>query len=83
MDSESLNILERIDLRGVPCPLNFIRISLLMEKLRAKESLLVELDRGEPEESISLGLKEAGHQIQILEKNPRSMQILVICGNDK
>ena len=80
---DPLSLSEKIDLRGVPCPLNYIRISLLLEKLGVEDTLEVEIDRGEPEETIVLGLEEAGHQIQILEENLKSLRILIICGNEK
>ena len=47
MDLQSSN--NEIDLRGTPCPLNFVRVSLALEKLDSKERLHVDLDRGEPE----------------------------------
>ena len=42
----------QLDLRGTPCPLNFIRTKLALEKLSAGEWLQVDLD-AEPEEMVT------------------------------
>ena len=54
----------QLDLRGTPCPLNFIRTKLALEKLSAGEWLQVDLDAGEPEEMVTSGLREAGHRVE-------------------
>ncbi|MFZ4803422.1 MAG: sulfurtransferase TusA family protein [Synechococcus lacustris] len=46
-----------LNLRGTPCPLNFIRTKLALEKLQPGESLTVELDGGEPDLLVSEGLQ--------------------------
>ena len=42
--------LKHLDLKSVPCPLNVVKIKLALEKLSKNEHLIVELDKGEPEE---------------------------------
>ena len=69
----------QIDLRGTPCPLNFVRVSLALESLNTKESISVDLDLGEPEEMVINGLREAGHRVQILFRRSDSIRILVLC----
>jgi TusA-related sulfurtransferase len=54
----------QIDLRGTPCPLNFIRSKLALEKLELGAWLQVELDAGEPEQMVASGLREAGHRVE-------------------
>ena len=44
-----------LDLRGTPCPVNFIRCKLALEALQCGEQLNVQLDRGEPEEMVVPG----------------------------
>jgi TusA-related sulfurtransferase len=46
-----------LNLRGTPCPLNFIRTKLALEKLAPGESLTVDLDGGEPDLLVSEGLQ--------------------------
>ena len=53
-----------LDLRGTPCPVNFIRCRLALESMQSGECLDVQLDRGEPEEMVIPGLRDEGHQPQ-------------------
>ena len=60
-----------LDLKSVPCPLNVVKIKLALEKLSKNEQLIVELDKGEPEEMVLNNLKEMGYlftQIRDYEK---------------
>ena len=52
--------LKHLDLKSVPCPLNVVKIKLALEKLSKNEHLIVELDKGEPEEMVLNNLKEMG-----------------------
>jgi TusA-related sulfurtransferase len=54
-----------LDLRGVPCPLNWVRARLLLETLAAGEELRLQLDRGEPLESVPASAREDGHQVVV------------------
>jgi TusA-related sulfurtransferase len=53
-----------LDLRGTPCPLNFIRSRLALEALEPGAWLQLDLDAGEPEQMVAEGLRQAGHQVQ-------------------
>jgi len=54
----------RLDLRGTPCPLNYVRSRLALEKLPPGASLLVDLDAGEPERMVAEGLRGEGHGVE-------------------
>lgn len=54
---------QRLDLRGTPCPVNFIRSKLALEAVPIGAWLEVILDAGEPEHLVSEGLSGAGHQV--------------------
>ena len=41
-----------LDLRGTPCPVNFVRCKLTLETMHPGDQLDVDLDRGEPEEMV-------------------------------
>ena len=45
-----MTFLKHLDLKSVPCPLNVVKIRLALDKLSKNEQLIVELDKGEPEE---------------------------------
>ena len=69
-----------IDLRGTPCPINFIRCSLAIEDLSTDEYLEVYLDKGEPQEMVTNGLQNAGHHVQIVQNNSTWVKLMVFCG---
>ncbi len=73
---------QQIDLRGVPCPVNFIRVRLLLEDLDSQAVLQVDLDRGEAEESVLSGLTKAGYKFEVLESDTTWIRILVISQNE-
>ncbi|MHA3960355.1 sulfurtransferase TusA family protein [Synechococcus sp. LTW-G] len=71
----------QLDLRGTPCPLNFIRTKLALEKLSAGEWLQVDLDAGEPEAMVASGLREAGHRVELEALEPGAVRLLICrCG---
>ena len=52
-----------LDLRGTPCPLNFIRTKLAREQVSPGAWLQVDLDAGEPQQLVTQGLETAGHGV--------------------
>ena len=52
-----------LDLRGTPCPLNYVRSRLALEKLPPGSLLVVDLDPGEPERMVAEGLRGEGHAV--------------------
>ena len=69
-----------LDLRGTPCPVNFIRCRLALEALQPGDLLNVQLDRGEPEEMVIPGLREAGHLVEITDDSSSWIVLRVVCG---
>ena len=67
----------QIDLRGTPCPLNFIRSKLALEKIDSGAWLQVDLDAGEPEQLVASGLREAGHQVLLHTLEPGAVRLLI------
>ena len=56
---------EQIDLRGVACPMNWVKTKLALERLSAGEALHVRLDPGEPIESVPRSAEEDGHDVSV------------------
>ena len=54
-----------LDLRGVPCPLNWVRAKLALEQLAPGDTLELLLDAGEPIESVPASAREAGHEVTV------------------
>ena len=71
------SLFEYLDLRGIPCPLNFIRCKLLLESLQPNQFLKIDVDKGEPEESIISGLSEAGHNVKIISDHKETLTMLI------
>lgn len=51
----------QLDLRGTPCPLNFVRTKLRLEKMPPGSLLEVWLDPGEPMEQVPDSLRMEGY----------------------
>ena len=68
---------EYLDLRGTPCPVNFVRCRLALEALNQNNSLQVDLDRGEPEETVLSGLRKEGYEIKIIQIEGNWIRFLV------
>ena len=57
----------QLDLRGTPCPINFVRTKLHLEKMPPCSLLEVWLDAGEPMEQVPDSLKMEGYGIEQIE----------------
>lgn len=56
-----------LDLRGTPCPINFVRTKLKLEQMSPGVLLEVWLDPGEPIEQVPESLTMEGYQIDMIE----------------
>ena len=52
-----------LDLRGIPCPTNFVKARLFLDKMQDGDSVEVLLDDGEPFENVMISVQEEGHKI--------------------
>lgn len=52
-----------LDLRGVMCPINFVKTKLKLEGMNPGEVLEVILDSGDPIQNVPKSIKEEGHKI--------------------
>lgn len=66
-----------IDLRGTPCPVNFVRTKLRLEQMQPGQLLEVWLDAGEPVEQVPDSLTMAGHVVEQLEKRDGFYSLVV------
>ena len=76
-----MSALKYLDLKSVPCPLNVVKIKLALEKLSKNEQLIVELDKGEPEEMVLNNLKDMGCLFKQMKENEKFIKIKIF--NDK
>ena len=54
-----------LDLRGVACPMNWVKTKLALERLAPGDELTVRLDPGEPIESVPRSASEDGHEVSV------------------
>ncbi|MFH0732601.1 MAG: sulfurtransferase TusA family protein [Candidatus Omnitrophota bacterium] len=66
-----------LDLKGVPCPLNFVKTKLTLESMEAGSTLEVVLDDGEPIINVTASVKEEGHLILKVEKIAEHWKLVI------
>ena len=52
-----------IDLRGVSCPTNFVKVKLALEELENGDQATILLDDGEAVKNVPRSLKAEGHKL--------------------
>lgn len=57
----------QLDLRGTPCPINFVRTKLTLDRMAPGALLEVWLDDGEPIEQVPDSLRLEGYPIEQIE----------------
>ena len=69
-----------LDLKNIPCPLNVVKCKLALEKLSIEDTLIIDLDKGEPEEMVFKTLDQLGYTVNILNDETSWIRISVIYG---
>jgi tRNA 2-thiouridine synthesizing protein A len=54
-----------LDLTGVPCPLNWVKAKLELERMSPGEEIVLLLDPGEPLDSVPRSAREDGHDVLV------------------
>ncbi len=72
-EPEDIEILEEkfqplLNLKGVTCPMNFVKIKVKLEQIQTGQIIEVILDDGEPMRNVPRSIKEEGHKIIKVEK---------------
>lgn len=76
--SEEIRPDAKLDLKGVLCPINFVKTKLKLEEMEEGQILEVILDDGEPMRNVPRSVKEEGHKIVGIEKLPDDTYKLLI-----
>jgi dissimilatory sulfite reductase (desulfoviridin) alpha/beta subunit len=66
-----------LDLRGVCCPLNFVKAKLAMDKIKGGDTIEFYLDDGEPIVNVTRSLKDEGHQVLLVTRENSHFRVLV------
>ena len=67
-----------LDLESIPCPLNVVKCKLALEKLSLHETLIVHLDKGEPEIMVKRALKEMKYFFKMIEENQKTIKLKIL-----
>ena len=67
-----------LDLESIPCPLNVVKCKLALEKLSVHETLIVHLDKGEPEEMVKKALKKMKYFFKTIEENQKTIKLRIL-----
>jgi TusA-related sulfurtransferase len=68
-----------LDLRGTPCPINFVRTKLRLEQMAPGQLLEVWLDPGEPIEQVPDSLRMEGYLIEQIAEQVNYFALQVRC----
>ncbi len=68
---------EFMDLRGVKCPINYVKAKIKLETMDVGKTLLLYLDEGEPIRNVPSSLKNDGQEILRMEKRGEYYELLV------
>ena len=66
-----------LDLRGVVCPINFVKTKLKLEEMSPGEVLEIVIDEGEPIANVPRSIKEEGHRIIKVQKVDSYFSLLI------
>lgn len=66
-----------LDLRGVICPMNFVKAKLKLEEIGEGEKLELWLDDGEAIRNVPRSLKDEGHEILEFEREESYFKLVV------
>ncbi|NOX32665.1 MAG: sulfite reductase subunit beta (hemoprotein) [Deltaproteobacteria bacterium] len=65
------------DLRGVACPMNFVKTKVELSKITSGDTLKIFLDDGEPADNVPRSVISEGHKILLQEKTKEYWTIVI------
>lgn len=69
---------QEYDLRGVKCPMNFVKTKMVLSTKKSGEVLDVLLDSGSPVENVPNSVKNEGHKIESIAKEGEHWRVRII-----
>lgn len=77
-DNDKIEDLKIVDLRGVKCPINFVKVKVELSKIKSEQNLGFYLDDGDPINNVPQSIKKEGHKIIFTDTNYDGYNLLVI-----
>ena len=73
-----------VDITDVVCPVTFVKAKVAMEELDEGQVLEIRLNDGEPIQNVPRSLKDEGHKVTKVNRNPDgTYTILVVKGDSE
>lgn len=66
-----------LDLRGVSCPMNWVKTKLVLEEMNVGQTLEVLLDDGEPIRNVPRSATEEGHKLLKVSPEENYFRLLI------
>ncbi|MBI5874680.1 MAG: sulfurtransferase TusA family protein [Deltaproteobacteria bacterium] len=66
-----------MDLRGVACPMNYVKAKLQIEEMKLGQTMLLYIDEGEPIRLVPVSLQDDGQEILKIEKMEEFYKLLM------
>ena len=66
-----------LDLESIPCPLNVVKCKLALEKLPLDETLIIHIDKGEPEEMVKKFLIEMKYDFTTIKEDQKTIKLKI------
>ena len=66
-----------LDLKSIPCPLNVVKCKLALEKLPLDETLIIHIDKGEPEEMVKKFLIEMKYDFTTIKEDQKTIKLKI------
>jgi sulfite reductase (ferredoxin) len=76
------SIKEKLDLKGVGCPFNYVRTKLKLEEMESGELLEIVIDDGEPYRNVPRSVRDDGHKILEEEKVGEHYRLVIQKGEE-
>ncbi|VAX22157.1 Ferredoxin--sulfite reductase [hydrothermal vent metagenome] len=70
--------MQKLDLTGVKCPFNYIKVKLALEEADSKTRMEVILDDGQPVKNVPQSLRNDGHTIVSMVELPNHQRLMVV-----
>ncbi len=74
---EGLGEAVKKDLRGVPCPMNFVKTKIELSTLQSGQLLEILLDDGQPIQNVPGSVRQEGHEVLSTEKTGDYWKVLI------
>jgi len=68
---------QSIDLRGTPCPLNWVKTKLRLEEMQPGALLAVVVDDGAPARNVPRSVETEGHRVVETTRLPDGVRVLI------